>query len=79
MFIAKRAVIIAYVIICVIVAIAITLKKKRNPHTEVKSEIEYYFKAFLTNLILGLLTTPIVLGIYRWLEKKSKKKDNNGY
>jgi len=69
MFIAKRAIIIVYVIICVIAAVAITLKKKRNPDLNVQSEIEYYIKIFLTNLVLSLLTTPIVLGIYRLFDK----------
>ena len=70
MFIAKRAIIIVYVVICVIVAIAITLKKRRNPDLSVQSEIEYYFRIFLVSLVLSLLTTPIVFGIYHLLRKK---------
>jgi hypothetical protein len=70
MFIAKRAIIIVYVVICVIVSIKITLKKRRNPDLSVQSEIEYYFRIFLGSLILSLLTTPIVFGVYQLLRKK---------
>jgi len=77
MFIAIRSIIIVYVIICVIVAILIALKKKRNPNLSVQSEIEYYFKTFLVSLMLSLLTTPIIFGIYHLLQKKRNEKREN--
>jgi len=69
MFIAKRAIIIVYVVVCVIVTLAIILKKKKNPDLKVEDEIGYYLKAFFSTLVLNLLTTPIVFGIYKLLSK----------
>jgi len=74
MFIAKRAIVIVYVVICAIVAISITVKKKRNPALNVQSEIENYIKMFFISLVLCLLTTPIVFGIYRLLRKNEQKE-----
>ena len=77
MFFARRAIIIVYVIICGIFAFVITLKKRKNPDLSIENEINYFFKAFLFNLMFSLLTTPIVYGIY-WLfqKRRNEKRDN---
>ena len=72
MFIAKRVVIIVWVIICVITAIFFTQKAKKSPNWNNRSEIEDYLKTFIFYLVLCLLTTPIVAGIYNFFEKKFK-------
>jgi len=75
MFIARRSIIIVYVVICGIFAFILTLKKRKNPHLSIENKIDYFFKAFLFNLMLSLLTTPIVFGIYHILKKKEKKEN----
>jgi uncharacterized membrane protein len=68
MFIAKKLIIVIYVIVCAIVAIGM-IKYRKNSKSAAMSEREYYIKTFLTYFSLCLLTTPIIYGIYRLLKK----------